>query len=150
MFATVNTQGYVDQVFNIDKGDNSIELPDAATLDNAYRYKRVDNAWTDGFVGVADGIPLMDAYTALQTTWFVAARKLTLLPIIKTAAERQIVATNWKVERATEVDAATGSTTLAAVYVERAAIRTASNAKETALAALTTYEELDAFNPEDF
>ena len=149
MFATVNTHGYVENVFTINV-PGSIALPDTADYDNGRRYKRVDNAWVDAFPGLADGEPMMTAYSNLNTTWTIAAQKVPMTPMIKRAAAEKITALDWKVERATEVDAATGSSTLAAVYVERAAIRAASNAKETALAAITTYEDLNAFDPTDF
>jgi len=149
MFATINTYGYVESVFT-ESVTGSIELPAAVEFDNVRRYKRVDNAWVDAFPGIADGEPMMTAYSALNTTWTIAATKVPMMPLIKRTAAAQITALDWKVERATEVDAATGSSTLAAVYVERAAIRAASNAKETALAAITTYEDLNAFDPTDF
>ena len=149
MFATVNTYGYVENVFTVDV-PGSIELPAQATYNDGRRFKRVENEWVDGGVGVADGEDLMAAYSLLNTEWTIASMKPANVAIIKQAAAAQIEATNWKVERATEVDAATGSSTLAAVYAERAAIRTASNTKEAALDAITTYEDLDSFNPTDF
>jgi len=149
MFATINTQGYVENV-HIDNVTGGIELPAGATYDNGRRYKRVDNAWVDAFPGVADGEAMMLAYSALNESWGVAASIAATLPLIKRTAAAKILATGWKVERATEVDAATGSSTLAGVYAERAAIRAASNAKETALAAITTYADFQAFDPTDF
>ena len=92
----------------------------------------------------------MAAYFPIQQGWDLEDNKAAKMVPIKFAAAAQIEATNWKVERATEVDAATGSSTLAAVYAERAAIRTASNTKEAALEALTTWEAVQAFDPADF
>jgi len=149
MFATINTQGYVENVF-MDSVTGGIELPADATYDNGRRYKRVDNAWVDAFPGVADGESMMLAYAVLNEGWGVAASIASTMPIIKRTAAAKIQASAWKVERATEVDAATGSSTLAGVYAERAAIRAASNAKETALAAITTYADFQAFDPTDF
>ena len=149
MFATVNTHGYIHNIYGSEV-EGSIELPVGVDQNTGYRYKRVDNEWVDGFPGVAEGVDLMAAYTLLNTEWTIASMKARILPTIKDRAATQIQALNWKVERATEVDAATGSTTLVAVYAERAAIRAASNTKETALDAITTYEDLEAFDPTDF
>jgi hypothetical protein len=149
MFATVNTYGYIDTIY-ASEVEGSIELPVGADQNTGYRYKRVENEWVDGFPGVAEGVDLMVAYNLLNTEWTIASMKIPLLSIIKDTAATQIQALNWKVERATEVDAATGSTTLVAVYAERAAIRTASNTKEAALDAITTYEDLDTFDATDF
>jgi hypothetical protein len=93
---------------------------------------------------------MMLAYSALNESWGVAASIAATLPLIKRTAAAKILATGGKVERATEVDAATASTTLAPVYTERAAVRSASNAKETALTALTTFDEVSTFDPIDF
>ena len=149
MFATINTQGYVENVF-MDSVTGGIELPADATYDNGRRYKRVDNAWVDAFPGVADGESMMLAYAVLNEGWGVAASIASTMPIIKRTAAAKIQASAWKVERATEVDAATGSSTLAVVYAERAAIRAASNVKETELAAITTFVALEAFDATDF
>ena len=149
MFAIVNTYGYVETVFIVEV-PGSIELPAEATYNDGRRFKRVENEWVDGFPGVSDGENLMAAYSLLNTEWTIASMKLHPLAMIKGAAASKIEATNWKVERATEVDAATGSSTLAAVYAERAAIRAASGVKEAALDAITTYEDLETFNPADF
>jgi len=150
-YGKINSRGYVTNVSDEhDAGYNeSLALPEAATTITGFRYKYVDSAWTDGFSGVTDE-NFMGAYATLQQGWELADIKIAIVPKIKAEAAEQIQALNWKVERAAEVDAATGSTTLAAVYTERAAIRTASNVKETALEALTTMDEIDSFNPTDF
>jgi hypothetical protein len=150
-YGEINEQGYITSIKDAFVAGIVVELalPQEATTRNGFRYRYVDGAWTDGFSGVADA-DVMDAYAVIQTAQVVVDMKASTLPFIKMEAAAQIEATNWKVERATEVDAATGSSTLAAVYAERAAIRTASNTKEAALEALTTYEDLDTFDPADF
>jgi len=152
LYGVINNAGYISSIqdeYIAGAGSVELALPEAATTDYGFRYRYQDGAWSDAFSGVADGA-LMAAYAAIQQAANLVEVKAGKMPFIKLEAERQIVATNWKVERATEVDAATGSTTLAAVYTERAAIRTASNVKETALEALTTMDEIAAFNPTDF
>ena len=141
MFALINERGYVTGIYESSTG-GSVELPTGANLESGFRYRYQDSAWSD-----AD---IMAAYFTLQQGWELEDNKAAKMAPIKVAAAAQIEATNWKVERATEVDAATGSSTLAAVYAERAAIRAASNTKEAALEALTTWEDVQAFNPADF
>ena len=150
-YGVINEAGYISSIHDECIPGLCVELalPEAATQANGFRYKYVDAAWTDGFSGVADG-DLMTAYAAMQSAAVIVEIKAQKMPFIKLEAARQIVATDWKVQRATEVDAATGSTTLAAVYTERAAVRSASNAKETALTALTTFDEVSTFDPIDF
>ena len=150
-YGEINEQGYITGIRDAFVAGIVVELalPKEATMSNGFRYRYVDGAWTDGFSGVADA-DVMDAYAVIQTAQTVVDMKANIAPFIKMEAARQIEATNWKVERATEVDAATGSTTLVAVYAERAAIRAASGVKEAALEALTTWEDVKAFNPKDF
>ena len=148
MFALINERGYVTGIYESSTG-GSVELPTGANLESGFRYRYQDSAWSDAFSGVADA-DIMAAYFTLQQGWELEDNKAAKITSIKMEAARQIEATNWKVERATEVDAATGSTTLVAVYAERAAIRAASNTKEAALKALTTWEDVQAFNPADF
>ena len=150
LYGIINSQGYITSIQDAYmSGSVELALPEAATQDKGFRYRYVDGAWTDGFAGVSDD-DLMDAYVVIQQAAAIVDIKAELLPIIKLEAARQIEATDWKVQRATEVDAATGSTTLAAIYTERAAIRSASNVKETALAAINTQDEIAAFDPTDF
>ena len=150
LYGIINSRGYITSIQDAYmSGSVELALPEAATQDKGFRYRYVDGAWTDGFAGVSDD-DLMDAYVVIQQAAAIVDIKAELLPIIKLEAARQIEATDWKVQRATEVDAATGSTTLAAIYTERAAIRSASNVKETALAAINTQDEIAAFDPTDF
>ena len=148
MFALINERGYVTGIYE-SSTSGSVELPTGANLESGFRYRYQDSAWSDAFSGVADA-DIMAAYFTLQQGWELEDNKAAKITSIKMEAARQIEATNWKVERATEVDAATGSTTLVAVYAERAAIRAASNTKEAALEALTTWKAVQAFNPADF
>jgi hypothetical protein len=148
MYALINKRGYVTGIYE-SSTDGSVELPSGADLESGFRYRYQDNAWSDAFSGVADA-DIMAAYFPIQQGWDLEDNKAAKMVPIKFAAAAQIEATNWKVERAIEVDAATGSSTLAAVYAERAAIRTASNTKEAALEALTTWEAVQAFDPADF
>ena len=148
MYAIINTRGYVTAIYESDIGAG-FELPAGATMETGFRYRYQDNAWSDAFSGVSDS-GIMLAYGTLNEGWDLEDSKTEKIPRIKQHAAYQISELDWKVERATEVDAATGSSTLAAVYTERAAIRTASNVKETALAALTTQAEVVAFDATDF
>jgi len=152
LYGVINNAGYISSIqdeYIAGQGIVELALPEAATTDYGFRYRYLDGAWSDAFSGVADDA-LMAAYAVIQQAADLVELKAAKMPFIKLEAERQIVATNWKVERATEVDAATGTTTLAGVYTERAAIRTASNSKETALTALSTQAEVVAFDPTDF
>jgi hypothetical protein len=63
---------------------------------------------------------------------------------VKDQTGKAISAIDWKVTRATERDAANGTSTLNDVYAEREALRTASDAREVAVNAATTVEELDS------
>jgi hypothetical protein len=142
MKPTLNSFGYVTS----DSGGD-IAAPEGVEGSEIFRYKRVDDAWVDAF---PDDASFMNSYNALNESWALAEQKVNLIPIIKAEAARQIEATAWKVERATEVDAANGSNTLAAVYAERAAIRAASNAHEEALDDIATLAGLGSFNPANF
>ena len=150
LYGIINSRGYITSIQDAYMpGTVELALPEAATQDKGFRYRYVDGAWTDGFAGVSDA-DLIEAYVVIQQAGDVIDIKAELLPMIKVEAARQIEATDWKVQRAAEVDAATGSATLAVIYTERAAIRSASNVKETALAALNTHDEIAAFNATDF
>jgi hypothetical protein len=140
----LNSFGYVTS----DSGGD-ITAPEGVEGAEIFRYKRVDDAWVDAFPD-DDDASFMNSYNALNESWALAEQKVNLIPLIKAEAARQIEATAWKVERATEVDATDGSNTLAAVYAERAAIRAASNAHEEALDDITTLADLEAFNPTGF
>lgn len=140
----LNKFGYV----TCDTGGD-IAAPEGVEGAEIFRYKRVDDAWVDAFPD-DDGASFWDSYNALVDSWAVADMKPHIISAIKAGAARQIEATAWKVERATEVDATDGSNTLAAVYAERAAIRAASNAHEEALDDITTLADLSAFNPTGF
>jgi len=140
----LNSFGYVTS----DSGGD-IAAPDGVEGAEIFRYKRVDGAWVDAFPD-DDDASFMDSYNALVDSWAVADMKPDIILAIKAEAARQIEATAWKVERATEVDATDDSNTLATVYAERAAIRAASNAHEEALDDITTLADLSAFNPTGF
>ena len=140
----LNSFGYVTS-----GSGGDIAAPDGVEGAEIFRYKRVDGAWVDAFPD-DDDASFMDSYNALVDSWAVADMKPDIILAIKAEAARQIEATAWKVERATEVDATDDSNTLATVYAERAAIRAASNAHEEALDDITTLADLSAFNPTGF
>jgi len=140
----LNSFGYVTS-----GSGGDIAAPDGVEGAEIFRYKRVDDAWVDAFPD-DDDASFMDSYNALVDSWAVADMKPDIILAIKAEAARQIEATAWKVERATEVDATDDSNTLATVYAERAAIRAASNAHEEALDDITTLADLGAFNPTGF
>ena len=142
MKPTLNKFGYVTS----DSGGD-IDAPEGVEGAEIFRYKRVDDAWVDAF---PDDASFMNSYNALNESWALAEQKVNLIAVIKAEAARQIEATAWKIEKATEVDAANGSNTLAAVYAERAAIRAASNAHEEALDDIATLAGLGSFNPANF
>ena len=144
MKPVLNELGYV-----ICSEGGAIDAPEGVTFLTAFRYKRVEGAWVDAFPDDDDD-SFMESYNALNGVWAIAEQKTNLAPLIKVEAARQIEALAWKIERATEVDATDGTTTLADVYAERAAVRAASNAHEDALAAITTQEALVAFHPANF
>jgi hypothetical protein len=141
MKAIIDDRGYV---VGIDDSGGGYELPSGTTDNTSHRYRRVNDAWVDIFPDVADA-DVVQAYDALHLSWGLAAIKETMVIDIKAEAGRQIEATAWKIERATEVDAADGTTTLATVYAERAAIRAASNAAEAEVNALTTENDLMSY-----
>jgi len=85
---------------------------------------------------------------ALEKTEQIAAN-LTLMKSnaivrIKDETGKAISAIDWKITRATERDAVNGTSTLDDVYAEREALRTTSDAREVAVNAATTVEELDS------
>ena len=85
-----------------------------------------------------------DTVASQQAAELDAARSA-LVGRVKSEAGERIAATDWKVDRARERDALNGTTTLKDVYAEREAIRTASDEAETAIAALATLDEIQAF-----
>ena len=139
MRAIIDDRGYV---VNTDCGD--LDLPVNATEVTGFRYRRVNDAWVDIFPDVADA-DVEQAYLDLSASWAIADIKLNICNSIKEKAREKIEATAWKIERATEVDAADGTNTLATVYAERAAIRAASNAAEAEVNALTTDDDLMSY-----
>ena len=141
MKAIIDDRGYV---VGIDGSESGYELPAGTTNNTSHRYRRVNDAWVDIFPDVADA-DVVQAYDALSASWSLTALKETMVIDIKAEAGRQIEATAWKIERATEVDAADGTNTLATVYAERAAIRAASNAAEAEVNALTTDDDLMSY-----
>jgi hypothetical protein len=150
MYANINSRGYV--IFRADapiNGAIALALPETATEWTAFRYKYADGAWTDAFPGVADDA-FMAEYDILNTSWSLADAKSDKIPSIKRAAAGKINALDWKIQRATEQDAINGTSTLAAVYAEREAIRVASGTKEAALAAISNMDDIWAFDPADF
>ena len=57
----------------------------------------------------------------------------------------------WKKDKATDIDLINGNTNaMTAYYAEREALRVANNNHVAALEALTTQEEVDAFDPKAF
>lgn len=139
MKVLIDDRGYFSSV-----SDLGIELPTGATEATGFRYRRVDNAWVDIFPDVSDA-DVGQAYADLSASWGVANIKANVVDAIKQEAKRQIEASTWKIERATEADAVNGTTTLATVYAERAAIRAASNAAEAEVAALVTEADVMSY-----
>jgi len=139
MKVLIDDRGYFSSV-----SDLGIELPSGATEATGFRYRRVDGAWVDIFPDVSDA-DVEQAYADLSASWGVTAIKASVVAAIKQEAKRQIEASTWKIERATEADAVNGTSTLATVYAERAAIRAASNAAEVEVAALTTEADVMAY-----
>ena len=144
MKVLIDSRGYVTR-----EDSAGIEMPEGVTGADSLRYKRVNNAWVDAFPDDI-GDDFMESRDVLVRSWAIDDHKTNLAPLIKAEAARQIEALAWKIERATEVDATDGTTTLADVYAERAAVRAASNAHEDALDAITTQEALVAFHPANF
>ena len=112
-----------------------------------HRFQLVDGKVVDRYGGITDDeVKQQDADTvASQQAAELEAARSALIGRVKSEAGERIAETDWKVDRARERDALNGTTTLQDVYAEREAIRTASDEAETAITALATMEELQAF-----
>ena len=125
--------------------NGQFKLPVPSKL--GHRFQLVDGKVVDRYGGITDDeVKQQDADTVAsqQATELEAARSA-LVGRVKSEAGERIAATDWKVDRARERDALNGTTTLQDVYAEREAIRTASDEAETAIAALATLDEIQAF-----
>lgn len=93
----------------------------------------------------------IDLCTAEQENVDIVSIKEAKITLIKVAARYKIELLDWKVERAKERDLLNGNNdAMLEVSQEREQIRQASNAHEQALLSLTTLEEVESFNPNDF
>ena len=125
--------------------NGQFKLPVPSTL--GHRFQLVDGKVVDRYGGITDDeVKQQDADTvASQQTAELEAARYALVSRVKSEAGERIAATEWKVGRARERDALNGTATLQDVYAEREAIRTASDEAETAIAALATMDEIQAF-----
>jgi hypothetical protein len=125
--------------------DGDYNLPVKSVL--GHRFKLVDGAVEDCYNGVTDKkVKTIDAKRAseMETANLELVRQDIVLKIKTEAAER-IAATNWKVERAKELDALNGTNTLQDIYAERELIRVLSDKAEQAVASLESFEKLNIF-----
>ena len=112
-----------------------------------HRFQMIDGAVVDLYDGVTDDeVKSLDAETATQKKLddFQAMQDALVIQVKIEAGER-IAKLDWKVERAKERDALNSTTSVKDVFAAREAIRAASDAAETAIANLTTLEEIRAF-----
>ncbi|WP_419798700.1 MAG: hypothetical protein ACNI26_03230 [Terasakiella sp.] len=125
--------------------NGQFKLPVPSKL--GHRFQLVDGKVVDRYGGVTDDeVKQQDADTvASQQAAELKTARSALVGRVKSEAGERITATDWKVDRARERDALNGTTTLQDVYAEREAIRTASDEAETAIAALATLDEIQAF-----
>ena len=125
--------------------NGQFKLPVPSKL--GHRFQLVDGKIVDRYGGITDDeVKQQDADTvASQQAAELEAARSALVGRVKSEAGERIAATDWKVDRARERDALNGTTTLQDVYAEREAIRTASDEAETAIAALATLDEIQAF-----
>ena len=121
---------------------NEVGTHDPLDVDaNPFRYELVDGDVVDAYPGVDDE-DVMDLYNTKKEAFDLLKAKNELVGRVKTAVRVKIESLAWKIERATERDAANGTNTLADVFAEREAIRAAGNALEVEiLDADTTLEE---------
>jgi len=125
--------------------NGQFKLPVPSKL--GHRFQLVDGKVVDRYGGITDDeVKQQDADTvASQQAAELEAARSALIGRVKSEAGERIAETDWKVDRARERDALNGTTTLQDVYAEREAIRTASDEAETAIAALATLDEIQAF-----
>lgn len=125
--------------------NGQFKLPVPSKL--GHRFQLVDGKVVDRYGGITDDeVKQQDADTvASQQTAELEAARSALIGRVKSEAGERIAATDWKVDRARERDALNGTTSLQDVYAEREAIRTASDEAETAIGALATLDEIQAF-----
>ncbi len=125
--------------------DGDYKLPVKSTL--GHRFQLIDGKVVDRYDGITDDkVKEQDADdVAKQREAELEAARSALVGQVKAEAGDRIAATDWKVQRAQERDTLNGTTTLQDVYAEREAIRSASDEAETAIAALATMEEIQAF-----
>jgi len=112
-----------------------------------HRFQMVDGAVVDLYDGVTDDeVKTLDAESAKQKQLddFQAMQDALVIQVKIEAGER-IAKLDWKVERAKERDTLNSTTTVKDIFAAREAIRTASDEAETAIADLTTPEEIRAF-----
>lgn len=110
------------------------------------RFKLDDNNnVVDMYEGQSEADALESHRIANEAAALVRAKK-SLINTVKNSAGMKISEMDWKITRATERDAVNGTNTLADVYAEREAIRTASDAKEVEINAATTQAELMAID----
>lgn len=125
--------------------NGQFKLPVPSKL--GHRFQLVDGKVVDRYGGITDDeVKQQDAGTvASQQAAELEEARSALVGRVKSEAGERIAATDWKVDRARERDALNGTTTLQDVYAEREAIRTASDEAETAISALATLDEIQAF-----
>ena len=156
-----------DRVVQI--SDTEIADPEALIDTSTTRFKCVetDIDLSENLIAAlrldSDGETLVNAYPgktkaeqcelfdAEQTQYAISRRKVELERAVRAEVFAKLEDLDWKNERAEELDFFAGNTdATAAVQAEKQVIRNAGNAKVTALNALSTMEELNAFKPKDF
>ena len=149
----------VKEVLGIDGGTGEI-APHFKVFDFDYDPAETNflalqlNAAGDGLVNPEAGKSLEDQQAAVVAR--DATNSMNLLKRLKTGEIKSHTATKvkslkWKENKARDADAIAGNTNaLRAYYQEREDIRQAGNAAETTLAALTTWEDVQKFDPSDF
>ena len=113
----------------------------------SYELNAAGNALVNPFAGktIAEQTSLVVARELERKT---AREKGTTKHQIKILAGEAIEALEWKINRAKDIDAINGNTNaLRAAYQEREDIRVKSNAAEAEVAALTSYDEVCAYDP---
>lgn len=149
-------------VVNIFEGDIEISPSD----DNHLLFEYDFNPETDylGSLRLSeDGTSLVNVYSGKsiqeqidlcvqeQRDADILSNKEEKIKLIKFSARKKIEDLDWKVERAKERDLLNGNNdAMIEVSQEREQIRQASNAHEETLLSLTTWEEVESFDPNDF
>jgi len=125
--------------------DGDYKLPVASVF--GHRFQLVDGKVVDRYDGVTDDEvkKIDEERTQQKQADELQAARDALVIQVKTDAGQRIANLNWKVDRARERDALNGTSSLQEVYAEREAIRTESNKAETAIAELTSFDEIRAF-----